>query len=221
MFFFPTDSVTDLAPNQLLVDLEKTLIQSATASTDCQPSNIQLPSVDSIESIAKSKSLNHKQIPTTNNYSPSCEILNTSLNSPSNVAVGDLNDKDIVLNDVRPFSALYDIICKEKQIENIMSSVQQTDQFAEKLSQTKMGLTDQNGSVDRRRYRSAAEKNDQISTTETEQQPLDRTIHNQQSTSQNNSKFTVAYMDRMASESIGENRQVGEITSGLQELDAR
>ncbi|XP_037029345.1 uncharacterized protein LOC119069403 isoform X2 [Bradysia coprophila] len=201
IFGIKTPSPSDLAPNQLLVDLEKTLIQS-TATSDCQPSNTRSATADFIHPIeSKSLPINRKRTITTvhTTYSPSCEILKSSFISPSNKAVSENSNEQaaVVPNDARPFSALYDIICKEKEIEYIMSNAPQTEQLAEKLLSLSMGLTEQNGSVDRR---SAGPNEDQVSTSTTETEPpLDRTIHSP-STSQNNSKFTVAFKDHQVSD---------------------
>lgn len=186
----------------MLVDLEKTLIQS-TATIDCQSSNIQLSTSDLIySSEPNSHQINRKNTTTTScTNSPSCEILKSSFISPSNITVGDSNEK-VVLNDVRPFSALYDIICKEKEFENIMSNAQQIEQSSEKLSYLNMGLNDKIGSD----QRSASSKEDLIHTNSETEQLLDRTIQSQ-STSQNNSKFNVAYKDKTESESECNNRQ--------------
>lgn len=208
---------TDLAPNQLLIDLEKTLIQS-TATIDCQSSNVQLTKSDSIYSTEpNSYQINRKDKPTTTSISPSCEILKSSFISSSNSA-GNSNEK-VVINDARPFSALYDIICKEKEIENIMSNAQQTEQLLEKLSHLTMGLTDQNGSD----HRSDGSVKGDLINSETEQL-LDRTNHSQ-STSQN-SKFTVAYKNRTESESDCNNREDPLVLGGVAdcipvELDER
>lgn len=182
----------------MLVDLERTLIQS-TATIDCQSSNIQLSTSDLIySSEPNSHQISRKYTTTTSTNSPSCEILKSSFISPSNITVGDSNEK-VVLNDVRPFSALYDIICKEKEIENIMSNAQQNEQSSEKLSYLKMGLNDKIGSD----QRSVSSKEDLIHTNSETEQLLDRTI---QSTSQTNSKFNVAYKDKTESESECNNR---------------
>lgn len=178
----------------MLVDLEKTLIQS-TATIDCQSQDTQLKLTSDLihSSQPSSHPINRNRTTTTSN-SPSCEILKSSFISPSNI-VGDSNEK-VVLNDVRPFSALYDIICKEKEIENIMSNAQHTEQSSEKFSYLNMGLTDQNGSD----QRSASAKEDLNNTSSETERLLDRTIHSQ-STSQINSKFTHGYKDKTESES--------------------
>lgn len=216
MFFFVSNfSVTDLAPNQLLVDLEKTLIQS-TATIDCHSSDKQLKaSSDLIYSSEPNSHRIHRYHTTSTSNSPSCEILKSSFISPSNSTVGDSNEK-VVLNDVRPFSALYDIICKEKEIENIMSNAQQTERLLEKLSHLSMGATEQNES---------AKEPTMNTNTETDQPLLDRTIPSE-STSQTNSKFTVAYKDRSDAESECNNRkgyvELSESADGVAvEMDAR
>ncbi len=187
----------------MFVDLEKTLIQS-TAIIDCPPSSInkqQLAATHSIQPIEPElHTITSKQHTTaTCTYSPSCEILkSSSFTSPSNCAVvGEFNDKivdAVVPNDVRPFSALYDIICKEKEFSTIMSNAQHTDQLAEKLCRLNMGLAEQNGSTD---CSAAVSGNvDQINiNSETEQKLLDRS-HHSYATSQQNSKFSVAYKDQ-------------------------
>lgn len=83
-----------------------------------------------------------------------------------------------------------------------MSNAQQTEQLLEKLSHLSMGLTDQNGSD----QRSASSNVDRINTNSETEQLLDRTIHSQ-STSQHNSKFTLAYKDKTESESDCNNRE--------------
>lgn len=187
----------------MLVDLEKTLIQS-TAAIDCH-SNTQLlrTTSDLIHSTQpNSHPTNHNHKTTTSN-SPSCEILKSSFVSPSNI-VGESIEK-VVLNDVRPFSALYDIICKEKEIENIMSNAQHTEQLSERFNtHLNMGLTDQKIGSDQ-----ASARDDPINTNSETEQLLDRTIHSQ-STSQIHSKFTHRYKDKTASsESDWNNRDDG------------
>ncbi|KAJ6642999.1 hypothetical protein Bhyg_07955, partial [Pseudolycoriella hygida] len=169
----------NLAPNQLLVDLQKTLIQS-TAIIDCQSSNIQLKRAHLIHSTEPNSNPSNCTLITATSNSPSCEILKSSFISPSSSAAGD-SIENIVLNDVRPFSALYDIICKEKQIDSTMSNTQQSERLLEKLSYVDMGLSDQNGSF-------KDDPSNAYSETEHEQ-TLDRKIYSQ-STSQN-SKFIV------------------------------
>lgn len=189
--------IIDIEPNQLLVDLKETLIQS-TANKDSQPPNTHSAAAGLLRTIeSKSPSQNcNRTVSTVRSatHSPSCDIVKLSPISLSNItAVGDNSNEKaavVVPNDVRPFSALYDIICKEKEIENIMSNALQTEQ----LLSLNMGLTDQDVPVVERR-RSAVTNDDQISTSTTEtEQFLDR-INHSPSTGRNNSKYTVAYKD--------------------------
>lgn len=196
----------------MLVDLKKTLIQS-TATGTCQPSNIQ--SADLIHPIVSKlplKNLNYKTT-TARTHSPLCGILRSSYISPSNTGDRSNERGAFLLNDARPFSALYDIICKEKEIENTMSNAPQTEQLTEKLWSLSMGLADRNGSVNGR-------NENQISPSATEtERILDRTVHSP-TTSRNNSKFTVAYKDNQASDS-DDHKTRPDLSTGMGETDAR